>query len=307
MIELVPIVVPVLSFLAAAAIVLVLGQYVLTQVQIQRRLPAQIAPDLPADSPPHSFDAFVARYFSAARFGIKDTVLTKLQSKMMEAGYFRGRAVSYYLLARVAAVVFTPMLLYVICHLFVPRAPDSVRFMLVALGVLVGLGGPDFYLVRRQRALAQNYRQVFPDLLDLLVVCVDAGLTLDAAFERVTAEVSKRSHALGMHLEIMAAEMRAGRSIAEALERLSDRLHLDEAASFVAMLRQSIELGSDTGDALRIFSDEMRDKRLLRAEEKASKLSVKMVIPLGLFIFPVVLLVTILPVMIKLMKAIGGG
>jgi tight adherence protein C len=88
---------------------------------------------------------------------------------------------------------------------------------------------------------------------------------------------------------------------------LADRLGLDEAGSFVAMLRQSIELGSDIGDALRVFSDEMRDKRLLRAEEKANKLSVKMVIPLGLFIFPVVLLVTILPVMIKLMRVIGNG
>jgi tight adherence protein C len=82
---------------------------------------------------------------------------------------------------------------------------------------------------------------------------------------------------------------------------------LQEAGSLVAMLRQSIELGSDVGDALRVFSDEMRDKRLLRAEEKANKLSVKMVIPLGLFIFPVVLLVTVLPVMIKLLKVIGSG
>jgi tight adherence protein C len=73
------------------------------------------------------------------------------------------------------------------------------------------------------------------------------------------------------------------------------------------MLRQSIELGSDIGDALRVFSDEMRDKRLLRAEEKANQLSVKMVVPLGLFIFPVVLIVTILPVMIKLIKVIGTG
>jgi tight adherence protein C len=93
----------------------------------------------------------------------------------------------------------------------------------------------------------------------------------------------------------------------EALDGLANRLGFDEAGSLVAMLRQSIELGSDLGDALRVFSDEMRDKRLLRAEEAANKLSVKMVIPLGLFIFPVVLLVTILPVVIKLLKVMGGG
>jgi tight adherence protein C len=200
-----------------------------------------------------------------------------------------------------------PALAYVGSELFAARAPGAMRLMLLAIALLFGIAGPDFYLVRRQRALAQRYRQAFPDLLDLLVVCVDAGLSLEAAFDRVTNEISRRNHALGMHLEIMAAEMRAGRSTVEALESFADRLHLDEAASFVAMLRQSIELGSDIGDALRVFSDEMRDKRLLRAEEKANKLSVKMVIPLGLFIFPVVLLVTVLPVMIKLMKVIGGG
>ena len=145
---------------------------------------------------------------------------------------------------------------------------------------------------------------MFPNVLDLLVVCVDAGLTLDSAFDRVKPEVLKQNHEFGINLEIMGAEMRAGRSMIEALETLSDRLGLEEAGSFVSILRQSIELGSDVSDALRVFSDEMRDKRLLRAEEAASKLSVKMVLPLGLFIFPVVLLVVLLPVMIKLMAVL---
>jgi tight adherence protein C len=93
----------------------------------------------------------------------------------------------------------------------------------------------------------------------------------------------------------------------EALESLAERLGLEEAGSFVGMLRQSIELGSDVSDALRVFSDEMREKRLLRAEEAANKLTVKMVLPLGLFIFPVVLLVVMLPVMIKLLGVLGKG
>ena len=147
-------------------------------------------------------------------------------------------------------------------------------------------------------------RLVFPDFLDLLVVCVDAGLTIDAAFERVRGEIGKRSRVLGLNFELMGAEMRAGRSIIEALTSLADRLDLDEAASFVSMLRQSIALGSDVGDALRAFSDEMREKRLLRAEEAANKLTVKMVLPLGLFIFPVVLLVVMLPVLIKLLAVL---
>jgi tight adherence protein C len=307
MIELTPILVPTLSFAAIATVVFVLGHYLSTQAQMQRRLPAQSAPDVAAETPLNGMDAFVVRAFSESRLGIKAAARDKLRRKLLDSGYFGRQAVSYYLFARLGCVIIVPALVYMLSELLAPQASGFIRLMLVATGLLIGAAAPDFYLVRRQRALAQCYRQVFPDLLDLLVVCVDAGLSLEAAFDRVTGEISMRSRELGTHLEIMGAEMRAGRSIVEALDALSDRLGLDEADSFVAMMRQSIELGSDIGDALRVFSDEMRDKRLLRAEEKANKLSVKMVIPLGLFIFPVVLLVTILPVMIKLMKVIGSG
>ena len=101
----------------------------------------------------------------------------------------------------------------------------------------------------------------------------------------------------------MGAEMRAGRSFVDALGSMADRLIIPEARSLVALLRQSRELGSDIGDALRVFSDEMRDKRLLRAEEQANKLAVKMTIPLALFIFPVVLLVIMLPIAVRLLTS----
>jgi tight adherence protein C len=307
MAELAPVLVPTLSFAAVAAVVIVLGHYFATQAQMQRRLPARPTPDMPAERPLQGLDAFVVRHFNEARFGLKEAMRDKLRRKLLDAGYFSRQAVNYYLFARVACVIAFPALAYILSEIAAPRASGFLRLMLLSAALLIGAAVPDFYLVRRQRALARRYRQAFPDLLDLLVVCVDAGLSLEAAFDRVTGEMSKRSRELGMHLEIMAAEIRAGRSTVEALEALADRLGLDEAGSFVAMMRQSIELGSDIGDALRVFSDEMRDKRLLRAEEKANKLSVKMVIPLGLFIFPVVLLVSILPVMVKLMKVIGGG
>jgi tight adherence protein C len=188
--------------------------------------------------------------------------------------------------------------------LFLRGIPSALQILLVAAAVLVGIAAPDAYLARRQRLLALRYRLVFPDLLDLLVVCVDAGLSLEAAFDRVRGEVGKQSRELGMNLQLMGAEMRAGRSTIEALESLADRIGLDEAVSFVTMLRQSLELGADIAEALRVFGEEMREKRLLRAEEAANKLSVKMVLPLGLFIFPVVLLVVMLPVVIKLLAVL---
>ena len=112
-----------------------------------------------------------------------------------------------------------------------------------------------------------------------------------------------------MNLKILGAETRAGRSTADGLAAFADRLNIDEARSFVIMLRQSLELGTDVGEALRVFSDEMRGKRLLRAEETANKLPVKMVLPLGGLIFPVILMVVLLPVIIRLlslMSSTGG-
>ena len=137
-------------------------------------------------------------------------------------------------------------------------------------------------------------------MLDLMVVCVDAGLSLEGAFDRISREIMRQNRHLGTNLLLLGAEMRAGRSTIEALDSLADRLGLDEARSFVAMLRQSIELGTDLGDALRVFSDEMRDRRLLRAEERANQLPVKMVGPLGMCIFPVILVLVLLPVIIRL-------
>ena len=136
-----------------------------------------------------------------------------------------------------------------------------------------------------------------------MVVCVDAGLSLEGALDRITTEMSKRNRYFGINLAVMGAEIRAGRTFMEALGTLADRLMILEARSLVAMLRQSSELGSDIAEGLRVFSAEMRVKRLLRAEEQANKLGVKMLAPLALFIFPVVLMIILLPLAIRIGSA----
>jgi pilus assembly protein TadC len=170
----------------------------------------------------------------------------------------------------------------------------------------------------RQRDLVRNalrmrpdrqiteYRLTFPDLLDLLTVCVTAGLTVEASFERIRDRLSKRSRALGHNIELMGAEMRAGRSSVVALGAFADRLGLDEAASFVAVLRHSVELGGDVATTLREFSEDMRSKRMLLAEKKANEFPVKMVVPLALGIFPVILTIVLFPVILKLLRLIGS-
>ena len=184
---------------------------------------------------------------------------------------------------------------------------STFKFVLAAAASAgVGVLGPDAYLSRRQSWQIAEYRLNFPDLLDLLTVCVTAGLTVEASFERIRDRLSKRSRALGHNIELMGTEMRAGRSSVDALSAFADRLGLEEAASFVAVLRHSVELGGDVATTLREFSEDMRSKRMLLAEKKANELPVKMVIPLALGIFPVILMIVLLPVILKLLRLIGS-
>lgn len=304
MIELAPILVPALSFAAAASLVFLLGRHWTVQIDTHRRLPLAAEAQAGPDQSSPVLRALIGRFAPAN--DARPAEREKLRRRLMDAGHFHQMAPTYYGLARPIAAAGFALIMYV-AQVFLADTPPAARILLIALAALIGFVAPDVYLARRKRALTRRYREVFPNFLDLLVVCIDAGLSLQAAFERVAGDISKQSRELGIHLAITRAEIAAGRSLIEALDGLANRLGFDEAGSLVAMLRQSIELGSDLGDALRVFSDEMRDKRLLRAEEAANKLSVKMVIPLGLFIFPVVLLVTILPVIIKLLKVMGGG
>jgi tight adherence protein C len=300
--EAAPIIVAVLMFCAVAATILVLGRYLVTQSSMQRRLTVPGAATQPgAFQPSSTIIGRLAQAIDEKKLGVDGPLRRKLRRDLIRAGFFSNQAIPSYLIWRFASVLIFPILAFVAAELFIPASGQLVKIGLASVAVLVGVGAPDGYVARRQRLLVQQYRMIFPDVLDMLVVCVDAGLSLDAAFNRISGEISKQSRALGANLELMGAEMRAGRSAVEALDSLADRLNLDEARVFVAMLRQSIELGSDIGDALRVYSDEMRAKRLLRAEEMANKLPVKLVLPLGTCIFPVILLVVMVPVIIRLL------
>jgi tight adherence protein C len=236
--------------------------------------------------------------FDEKRFGLEGKIKTNLRRDLIRAGYFNGNAISNYIFVKIALVVCVPILTYFAIATVLSGASWPITVIATAVAILA----PDAYIARRQRTLTQDFRVTFPDLLDLIVVCIDAGLSLEAALERVSGDVLKQQRELGMHLLIVGAETRAGRSTTDALQSFAERLGLDEARSFVAMLQQSVELGTDVGEALRVFSDEMRDRRLLRAEERANQLPVKMVLPLGLFIFPVILMTVMVPVALKLLS-----
>ena len=295
-----PLIVSVLAFCAMAGVAFVVGQYYLRAAHLERRLPLpQIGS---GDAGSGSIARLVAQHFDEKRFGVDDTLRGKLRLNLVRAGYFRKDAINFYVFWRMAAVVLLPIVAYIVILVAAPQVSFVARFSIIVIAMVLGVVGPDAFISRRQRMLSTEYRNVFPDVLDLLVVCVDAGLSIEGALDRITGEISKRSRLFGINLAVMTAEMRAGRSFIEALGTLSDRLMISEARSLVAVLRQSAELGSDVGEALRVFSDEMRSRRLLRAEELANKVSVKMLMPLALFIFPVVMMVILLPVGIRIMQ-----
>ncbi len=168
-----------------------------------------------------------------------------------------------------------------------------------------GLGylAPSLYLDRRIAARRLEHQAGFPDFMDLLVVCADAGLSMEASLDRVGRELGMSYPSLAANIHMANLEIRAGRTMTEALEHLGDRLGLEEARSFATLIAQSDELGSSISDALRVYSDDMRHKRLSRAEEKAYSLPAKLAVPMMVCIFPVLFVVILCPVIVRV--AIG--
>ena len=306
MLEWTPLLVTLMAFACVSAVVYLAARYLTNSASMHRRLPIHASGSqslaLPDDVVPNYFLAALTRKIDEKKFGIEGPLRVKLRRELVRAGYFSDQAVRIYILARLSIVLLLPALVFIVIEIFFGQANLYLALGVVAVSVLIAVLGPDAFISRRQTLRQREYRLIFPDLIDMLVVCVDAGLSLDAAFNRIRPEVSKQSRALGTNLAFMGAETRAGRSMPDALGTLADRLNIDEARSFVILLRQSLELGTDVGEALRVFSEEMRGRRLLRAEETANKLPVKMVLPLGAFIFPVILMVVLVPVVIRLMS-----
>ena len=220
------------------------------------------------------------------------------------AGYFGTRVVSVYQSTRVATAIIFGLLTASTYGRLYPAHPF---FVLVAASMgmtLLGYMVPRIFVSFRRDRLCEEHRQGFPDFLDLLVICVEAGIGIDGAIDRVGRELARSFPSLSRNLGFMSLELRAGRSTRDALENLGGRLGIEEAKSFTTLIQQSDELGTSLIQSLRVFSDEMRAKRLSRAEEKAQSLPVKLVLPLAFFIFPVILGITLMPVAIKLFAAL---
>lgn len=230
---------------------------------------------------------------------------SELRKFLNFAGYYGTMAPAIYQLIRIVLSLWFGMLGGFVFGMFFPNLPFFVAIIVAIVMALLGFMFPRSVVAIQRDRLCEEHRQGFPDFLDLLVICVEAGIGIDSAIERVGADLANNYPSLSKNLGFMSLEMRAGRSTKDALANLADRLGIDEARSFATLIQQSEELGSSLVQSLRVYSDEMRAKRLARAEEKAHALPVKLVLPLGLFIFPVILGVTMLPVILKIYKALG--
>lgn len=303
MVDIAPLLVALAAFGCIAGLVFVAGRYFAGEAAVRRRLTVGVSASAGGDGDAaHHISGIlssIAARIDERKFGIEGPLRSKLRRELIRAGYFSDAAISVYILFRIAAVIVIPTVVFIIFQTI--GAQIYVVLLGSAVGALIGILGPDAYISRRQGALQREYRINFPDSLDMLVVCVDAGLGLDAAIARIWPEVVKRNRHLGTNFAIIGVETRAGRSLTDAIKAFADRLNLDEARAFAILLRQSMELGTDITSALRVFSEEMRTKRLLRAEEMANKLPVKMVLPLGLFIFPVIMMTVLVPTIIKML------
>jgi tight adherence protein C len=224
-----------------------------------------------------------------ARLGLAENV--KLKRRLLEAG-IRGKGAldSYF------AVQLVAPLLGAFAGSFIP---DNTAFWVFALAV-VGYMSPDFWLTRKTSQRRNKIRRSIPDALDLLVICVDAGLGLDQALLRVGSELALSHPEINEELTQVNLEQRAGKPRLEAWQGMADRTKIEEFKAFVSMLTQTDKFGTPILKALNQFSEEIRTKRKQHAEEAASKTKIKIIFPLVICIFPCVFIVLLAPAILSI-------
>jgi len=228
---------------------------------------------------------------------------SRIRRTLVTAGYRGPRATVIFLGSKIFLGIMCGALFFLFGGAVSPKGLSPNKFSMLMVGIaLCGFYAPQLWLSMAVSDRKEKLVKGFPDALDLMVVCVEAGLGLDQAIARVGEEVSIGHRALGEEFQLVSLELRAGFSREQALRNLSERADLEEIRSLIALLIQTDRFGTSVGQALRVYSDSMRMNRRLRAEELAAKLPVKLMLPLILFIFPSLMVVIIGPGAIKLIR-----
>jgi tight adherence protein C len=223
----------------------------------------------------------------------------RTQKRLTYAGFRSPSALQNFFAIKALLTISLP-----VAVLFVTRwMPDLTSMQIListGIGAGVGLIGPSYVLDKLVDKRIGKLRRAFPDALDLLVVCVESGLGLAAAIQRVADEIDVSHPELGMELALVNAEIRAGVERPRALRNLAERTGLDDIRGLVSLLVQTMRFGTSVADALRVYSEEFRDRRMQKAEEAAAKIGTKLIFPLVFCLFPSFFTVAIGPAVIRL-------
>lgn len=224
-----------------------------------------------------------------------------IRQRFIRAGYRNSSAVKIFYGGKFVLIV------VLIALVVVTGLAGQNYFLVISIAFAVGFMAPDLWLRGRVSNRQKQIRSGLPDTLDLMVVCAEAGLSIDQATARTAQELVKARPALCDELGIIATEQRLGCSRSEAWRHLADRTGVDSVRNLVSILVQAEQFGTSIAKTLRIQSDTLRLKRVQEVEERAAKTSVKLMIPLALFIFPVLFLVTLGPALMLMLESFDSG
>lgn len=227
--------------------------------------------------------------------------MSLVRQRLARAGFRKDSAVRYFYGAKVAAMLLLggPALAFF----------ANERNFLFVVGASMGFGylGPDFWLSRRVASRMRRIRRDLPDLIDLLIVCIEAGLSLDQATMRTVEEMGKSGSPLCEEVGLVVLEQRAGAPRMDAWKNLADRVNEESVRNVVMMLVQAEQFGTSVAKALRVHAETVRTQRVQQVEEMAAKTTVKILFPLVLLIFPALFVVTLGPAIILVMESFNAS
>jgi tight adherence protein C len=293
----------ILFFLGLSLLVFILIYAVIPKKSVlEERLEDMSSPEAEAavylERPPSAMEKFLGNLGGKVPLSPKD--YNKYMKDLVAAGYrkelmpvFLGT--KFFLMAGLPAAY---VLLYAL-----PSGVDSIVMALsaIALGI-IGLLAPSFWLRRKVKQRQLRIFHDLPDVLDLMTVCVEAGLSMDAAILRIASDRQFSRSPLSKELKFTTYEVRAGKPREEAVRDLGERSMLDDLKSFTAMLIQTERLGTSLADSLRVHSDGLRTRRRQRAEEAAAKTAIKLLFPLVFLIMPALFVVMLMPALLRIIK-----
>jgi len=234
----------------------------------------------------------------------KDWERSKISQTLVHAGIRVPNAITGFYAIKTILIILLPGTVLLLATMFPHFSTKQVAFAMI-LTTFLAITLPDAILENLARKRKRRLSNGFPDALDLLVVCTEAGLGLNQAIDRVAHEIEDNYPDLSQELELVNVEIRAGVQREDALRDLAHRTGLEDIRGLVALLTQSMRLGTGVADTLRIYAEEFRDKRMSRAEEAAAKIGTKMIFPLVVCLFPGFFVVILGPAFLKIIATFG--